>query len=72
MNKLARFKQLETVSDPAMLGLFEEWLEAIENEVIAFLEGGGDSSPEGVAGGTGLSVSGAGYILDKLKGEERI
>ncbi|UCF95711.1 MAG: hypothetical protein JSW39_22350 [Desulfobacterales bacterium] len=72
VTKVAQFKQLQAVTDPEILMLFEDWLEELENEVAAFIKAAGSENYAAVAQGTGLSQSGAKFIVTKLKREGRI
>lgn len=72
MNKVAQSKQLQAVTDPEILVLFEDWLDEIENEVISSIKKSGSDDHVSIAEKTGLSRSGADFIITKLKREGRI
>ena len=38
VDKVARSRQLQSVTDPELLILFEDWLEELEDEVMTFLQ----------------------------------
>ncbi len=70
VDKVAQSKQLMAVAHPEILELFENWLEELEDEVIR--QAGSAPGPESLARATGLSRSGATFILAKLRREGRI
>ena len=72
MNKVGRYKQLESVADPEILVLFEEWLEEIEGEVVRCVAEDGEADPSAISRRTGLSAAGAKFIVTKLRREEKI
>ncbi|MGD8230253.1 MAG: hypothetical protein PVH82_15570 [Desulfobacteraceae bacterium] len=72
VEKVAQSKQLSAVVDPEVLILFENWLEELESEVIAFVMKSGSSDPVDLAEELGLSRSGATFIITKLKRENKL
>ena len=72
VDKVGRWEQLFAMADPNLLILFEDWLEALEEEVISFVKEQGRSSPDQVSGKLGLSPAGAAFLLTKLKQEGRL
>lgn len=72
IDKVARSKQLTTVAEPEILVLFEDWLEELENEVVAFVKKTGSTDPFDLAKGCGLSRSGAEFLITKLKREAKL
>ena len=72
VEKVARSKQLSTVTDPEILVLFEDWLEELEKEVIVFVRKSGAESPNELAEHMGLSHAGAKFLLAKMKREGKI
>ncbi len=71
VDKVAQSKQLMAVAHPEILKLFENWLEELEEEVIRHLKDK-EPDPVNVAEATGLSRSGAVFIIAKLSREGRI
>lgn len=71
VDKVAQSKQLMAVAHPEVLTLFENWLEELEEEVIQLLEER-ELDPISMAEETGLSKSGAAFILAKLSREGRV
>jgi hypothetical protein len=71
VDKVAQSKQLMAVAHPEVLGLFEDWLEELEEEVV-LLAAKGPLTPESLSDRTGLSRVGAEFILTKLHREQRI
>jgi len=71
VDKVAQSRQLMAVAHPEVLGLFEDWLEELEEEVIQ-LAAKGPLSPAALSEHTGLSKAGAAFILAKLHSAQRI
>jgi len=71
VDKVAQSKQLMAVAHPEVLTLFENWLEELEEEVLR-LAAGRETDPASLARETGLSKSGAEFILAKLSREGRL
>jgi len=71
VDKVAQSRQLMALAHPEVLGLFEDWLEKLEEEVVR-LAAMGPLNPQNLAGRTGLSKAGAQFILTKLRREQRI
>jgi len=72
IDKVARSKQLTTVAEPEILSLFEDWLEELDGEVIAFVKKTGSTDPSDLAKGCGLSRSWAEFLITKLKKEAKL
>ena len=72
VDKMARSTQLRAVAEPEILALFEDWLEELESEVVAYAKKTGSSDPLDLAKGCGLSRSGAEFLTTKLKREAKI
>lgn len=71
VDKVAQSRQLMAVAHPEVLTLFENWLEELEEEVIRHAAGR-ERDPVSLAEATGLSKSGAEFILAKLSREGRL
>lgn len=71
VDKVAQSKQLMAVAHAEVLTLFENWLEELEEEVIQ-LAAGRKMDAASLTGQTGLSRSGAEFILAKLSREGRL
>ncbi len=71
VRKVAQSKQLMAVTDPDILVLFEDWLDELEDEVKRYLQSYPDATTAQVVQALGLSVSGAAFLLAKLKREEK-
>ena len=72
VEKVAQSKQLSAMVDPHVLVLFENWLEELESEVIAFAKKTGSSDSTELAEELGLSRSGATFIITKLRRENKL
>ena len=72
VDTVARSKQLTAVAEPEILSLFEDWLEELDGEVVAFAKKTGSTSPSDLAKGCGLSRSGAEFLITKLKREGKL
>lgn len=71
VDKVAQSRQLMALAHPEVLGLFEDWLEELEEEVVR-LAAKEALNPQIIADRTGLSRAGAEFILAKLRREQRI
>ncbi|OGR06701.1 MAG: hypothetical protein A2520_05890 [Deltaproteobacteria bacterium RIFOXYD12_FULL_53_23] len=72
VDKVARSRQLRSVTNPELLVLFEDWLEELEAEVAAYLEKHPGSDAPAIAANLGLSRSGAAFLVAKLQQEKKI
>jgi hypothetical protein len=72
VDKVARSRQLQSVTDPELLILFEDWLEELEDEVLTFLQTHPESKAEDLSNKLGFSHSGASFLLAKLRREQKI
>ena len=72
VDKVFQSKQLKAVADPEILSLFEDWLEELEEEIIAGIHQNPSEDPLILAKRLGLSKSGATFLIAKLRREERI
>jgi hypothetical protein len=72
VDKVGRWEQLFAVADPNLLILFEDWLEALEEEVVTLVRDQGSADPDQVSQKLGLSPAGAAFLLTKLKQEGRL
>lgn len=71
VDKVAQSRQLMALAHPEVLGLFEDWLEELEEEVVR-LAAKEALNPHIIADRTGLSRAGAEFILVKLRREQRM
>ncbi len=71
VDKVARSKQLRSVTDPELLVLFEDWLEEMEGEVAGYLHRHPDTDAPALSRELGLSLRGATFLLAKLRRETR-
>ncbi len=71
VDKVARSKQLRSVTDPELLVLFEDWLEELETEVAAYLGQHPGCDAPAIAADLGLSHSGATFLVAKLRREKK-
>lgn len=72
VDKVAQSKQLRAVTEPAILALFENWLDELEEEVIGSVRQNPGVEPLDLAEKLGLSKSGATFLITKLQGEKKI
>lgn len=72
VDKVAQSKQLMAVAHPEVLALFENWLEELEEEVVECVVKTGSADPVLLAEETGLSRSGAAFLLAKLARDGRV
>lgn len=72
VDKVFQSKQLKAVADPEILVLFEDWLEELEEEIIAQVRENPSQDPAVLAEDLGLSKSGTLFLITKLQREGRI
>ena len=65
VHKVAASKQLQAVAEPELLGLFESWLDELEEEAAAFLKKNSGAGHHELAAALGVSTSGAAFLLAK-------
>lgn len=64
--------ELATYSTPELRGLFNDWMQAIEQEMIDFVKGRGKVDPDGIAEKLRLSRESVIFVLGKLAREGKI
>jgi hypothetical protein len=69
VEKVAQSKQLQAITDPEILVLFEDWLEELEEEVLSLVKNQGRQNTKEIASKLKLSNRGAAFLLSKLKRE---
>jgi hypothetical protein len=72
VDKVAQSEQLLAIADPELLVLFEDWLEELEQEVLALVRSQGVLDEAALAAKLGLSIRGATFLLSKLKREGKL
>ena len=72
VDKVGHWEQLFAMADPNLLILFEDWLEALEDEVVTLVKDQESADPDQVSQKLGLSPAGAAFLLTKLKQEGRL
>jgi len=72
VQKVAQSKQLQAVTDPDILVLFENWLEELEDEVMTYVRKDPNVDVLDIADSLGLSKSGASFLVAKLQREDKI
>ena len=72
VDRVAQSKQLMAVADPDLLVLFEDWLDELEQEVIALFTQHRPVNPEALAHNLGLSLRGATFLISKLQREGKL
>ncbi len=71
VDRVAQSRQLMAVADPDLLGLFEDWLDELEDEVVSLAQREA-LSPRELAAKLGLSRRGATFLLSKLQREGKL
>jgi len=71
VNRVAASRQLKAISHPEITGLFEDWLDELEEEVLASVNHG-VTTPKQLVSRLSLSLAGAGFLLTKLKREGKV
>lgn len=72
VDRVAQSQQLMAVADPGILVLFEDWLDELEHEVIAFFTPHRPVNPETLAHNLGVSLRGATFLISKLRREGKL
>ncbi len=72
VHKVAQSKQLQAVTDPDILVLFENWLEELEEEVVSYFKRHPQADTLTLAEDLGFSKSGADFLVAKLQREKKI
>ena len=72
MDKVTQSKQLMAISNSEVLVLFEDWLEELEDEVIACTGQHENLTAEELAKKLRLSLRGADFLISKLKREGKM
>jgi len=72
VDRVAQSQQLMAVADPGILVLFEDWLDELEHEVIAFFTPHRPVNPETLAHNLGVSLRGATFLISKLQREGKL
>jgi hypothetical protein len=72
VDKVAQSKQLTAITNPEILVLFEDWLEELENEVVALAASRSNLIAGDLVAELGLSARGATFLVSKLKREGKL
>ncbi len=72
VEKVAQSKQLQAITDPEILVLFEDWFEELGEEVLSLIASQGVLKETELAGRLGLSLRGVKFLISKLKREGRL
>jgi hypothetical protein len=72
VDKVTQSKQLMAITDPELLVLFEDWLEELEEEVIAYAKTHHPVKPDALSRELGLSKMGAIFLVSKLNREGKL
>jgi predicted RNA-binding protein (virulence factor B family) len=64
--------ELATYSTPELRGLFNDWMQAIEQEILDFVKGREKVDPDGIAEKFRLSRESVIFVLGKLAREGKI
>ncbi len=57
---------------PELRGLFDEWVKAVEEEILGFLKEKGTSDPSGIAAKLKISEESAIFLIGKMAREKKI
>jgi len=71
MNHVTASRQLQAVSNPEIVELFEDWLDELEEEVMVCVRNGATTSKQ-LAPQLSLSLAGEDFLLAKLQRENKI
>ena len=71
VDKVQRSQQLLASVDPEIVLLFEEWLEALEEEAAGLLKTNPSLDAAGLAQKLGISPAGARFLLERINQQGR-
>jgi hypothetical protein len=71
VHKVQRSRQLLAQADPEIVLLFEEWLEALEEEAARLAQAEPGLEAQGLAAKLGISPKSARFLLERLKAGEQ-
>ena len=71
VHKVQRSRQLLAQADPEIVLLFEEWLEALEEEAANLVKADPALNAESLAPKLGISPDGARFLLERLMREKQ-
>ena len=63
---------MASFATPELRGLFEEWVKAVEEEIIGFLKENGTSEPSGIAAKLKISEESVIFLIGKMAREKKI
>ncbi len=63
---------MASFATPELRGLFEEWVKAVEEEILGFLKGKGTSEPSGIAAKLKISDESVILLIAKMAREKKI
>jgi hypothetical protein len=66
VDKVAQSRQLQSITDPDLLILFEDWLEELEAETRLLVKEHSIDNENDLAASLGLSPRGAKFLLTKI------
>ncbi len=66
VSNISRSNELATFATPEIRGLFEEWVEQLDNEVLDFVKQTKSTNPEELAAHLNISKDSAIYLLSRL------
>jgi len=72
VDRISRSRALNSIAEPELLPLFEDWLEELEKEFVRQAEKSQSSDAALMAEKLGLSMAGAQFLKAKLEQEGRI
>jgi len=72
VDRISRSRALNSIAEPELLSLFEDWLEELEKEFLRQVELSGSSDPALMARDLGVSIAGAQFLKAKLEQEGKI
>jgi hypothetical protein len=63
---------MASFATPELRGLFEEWVKAVEEEILGFLKEKGSSEPSGIAVKLKISEESVIFLIGKMATEKKI
>lgn len=72
MNSISQTSEIASFATPEVRGLFEEWAQQIEEEILSFIKEKGSIHPQEIAAHLKISKESVHYFLSRLAQKAKI
>ncbi len=72
MENISRSNQMAEYATPELRGLFEDWLQQINDEILQFVQKNGEIIPENISENFNLSIESINFLISKLVKDNRL